>query len=999
MKVFGDPNFIGTAANPLAFDSNGPNVVVGQELQSPQGIAIDTTVTPPIIYIADTFNNRVLGFRYNTQLTPGATADLVLGQPNFFSNIAEGPGTSLTTGLSLPTGLAVDGAGNLYVADTGDNRVLRYPKPFSQPPGYQFPNLIIGQKSFTTGTANSGGIGPTTLQLNNGSYLGRTGIAIDSGGNLWVADIGNNRVLHFPAAVLAAGQNAPAADFAVGQPNLTSSTAATTSLSVTGLDHPTSVSFDPAGNMFVADGLGRALQYSPPIAANAAASAYMGLDPSTTPPNASAINAENPQSVIATSLNVILLDPAFNRVMVYLPVNTWSQQSVQFSPSANQVLGQSGFTTTQANQGNQTPSNITLSAPVDAAATSAELFVVDSGNNRVIVFPAASAGYSQTASRVIGQLDFPYNAPNLIQGKEFDFAASSAAGTNGSMVLDYSATPPHLYVADTQNNRVLGFNNFTALQKGQVADLVIGQPNLFSSMVNYGSGNAAIQSFQGLSSPTALAVDSAGNLFVADTLNSRVMHYPAPFASGKTAGESADFFIGQSSFAPITDPTASNLSAPIGIALTQDGANAAKPNSGWLVVSDANQNRVLMFPKPFYEGENASVVLGQSSFTTTATGTNAFALNSPRGVAVDPQDHILVADAGNARVQIFDVAQNLTNGAGATVSLTSGLKEPIAVAMGADGKFWVAEPTQNGLLHFPSISNLPLNGYTPDAALSAVSPRSAFIDQYDNLLVGDGIDRILYYVPQVSAVNAASFLAGRALAPGTFAAIFPTVSANPLAPATQTQIATTLPFPTTLGDTQVIINGNPSPLYFVSQGQINTPLSLNLPTAGTVDMQIVRPSTSQIFGAAELALAPASPALFTDGSASTGQVAAINAVDGSVNSATNPVVRGQYIELFGTGQGFVPGGPADGQASTGLVPTPETPQVLIGSGSTAAFIPAANITYSGLAPSLVDVWQINIQIPTTAQAGTNVPITVFMNNIPNTNPSNPTQIVTTISIK
>ena len=115
VKVLGDPNFIGTAANPLLFDSNGPNVVEGRELQNPQGIAIDTSVNPPLIYIADTFNNRVLGFQYNTQITPGAFADLVLGQPDRFTNIAEGPGTSLTTGLSLPTGLAVDSSGGLLL--------------------------------------------------------------------------------------------------------------------------------------------------------------------------------------------------------------------------------------------------------------------------------------------------------------------------------------------------------------------------------------------------------------------------------------------------------------------------------------------------------------------------------------------------------------------------------------------------------------------------------------------------------------------------------------------------------------------------------------------------------------------------------------------------------------------------------------------------------------------------------------------------------------------
>jgi NHL repeat len=141
VTVLGDPNFIGTAADPLIYDSPGPNWVEGREVNSPGGIALDNSVSPPIVYIADTGNNRVLAYQYATQLTAGSYADLILGQPNQYTTLREGPGTSFSTGLNAPTGLAVDAMGNLYVADSGDNRILRYPKPFSQPSGYQFPDF------------------------------------------------------------------------------------------------------------------------------------------------------------------------------------------------------------------------------------------------------------------------------------------------------------------------------------------------------------------------------------------------------------------------------------------------------------------------------------------------------------------------------------------------------------------------------------------------------------------------------------------------------------------------------------------------------------------------------------------------------------------------------------------------------------------------------------------------------------------------------------------
>ena len=124
------------------------------------------------------------------------------------------------------------------------------------------------------------------------------------------------------------------------------------------------------------------------------------------------------------------------------------------------------------------------------------------------------------------------------------------------------------------------------------------------------------------------------------------------------------------------------------------------------------------------------------------------------------------------------------------------------------------------------------------------------------------------------------------------------------------------------------------------------------------------------------------------------QIAALNQ-DGTINSPSNPAVRGQVIQIFGTGQGLVANAPPDGQPSTGLLPTPVNPQILLG----ASFVPDANITYSGLAPSEIAVWQINFTIPATATSGNNVPIRVLMNSIPNDNPSNPGQIATTIAVK
>jgi uncharacterized protein (TIGR03437 family) len=94
-------------------------------------------------------------------------------------------------------------------------------------------------------------------------------------------------------------------------------------------------------------------------------------------------------------------------------------------------------------------------------------------------------------------------------------------------------------------------------------------------------------------------------------------------------------------------------------------------------------------------------------------------------------------------------------------------------------------------------------------------------------------------------------------------------------------------------------------------------------------------------------------------------VAALNE-DNTVNSQTNPIQRGKVIQLFGTGQGVIPNAPPDGTPPTGVVPTAEKPRVYMG-GST--FIPDENVQYSGLAPGLVGVWQINAKVPDSVPPG------------------------------
>ncbi len=147
------------------------NLVEGRELNRPSGIALDTSVSPPILYVADFGNNRVLAWKNAFGFMKGDTADLAIGQRDLFSTARQGPGPgTLSTGLFGPTGIAVDKKGALYVIDTGNNRILRYPAPLSQTGDLLQVDLIIGQKDFNGRSPNEGNATPSekTLAFFNG---------------------------------------------------------------------------------------------------------------------------------------------------------------------------------------------------------------------------------------------------------------------------------------------------------------------------------------------------------------------------------------------------------------------------------------------------------------------------------------------------------------------------------------------------------------------------------------------------------------------------------------------------------------------------------------------------------------------------------------------------------------------------------------------------------------------------------------------------------------
>jgi uncharacterized protein (TIGR03437 family) len=959
-------------------------MVQGVELYNPVGLALDSRTGETHIYISDTRNNRVLAWRSISAYQIGDPPALVLAQP---SALYSGPLGIGIKGLTTPLGLAVNPQnGDLYVADFGDNRVVRFRDPFSNPTRIE-PDAVYGQPGFATHTA--GAATASTMSQPRA-------VAFDSSGNLWVSDSGFNRILRFAASALDS-PTPPPADTVVGQKDFVSSSADQgAGVSATGLDTPTGIAFDAQSNLYVADANNaRVLRFSGPIlpnVVNAAANGLWGQGGFTTravPPLASGTTLNGPNNIAVDSNSLYVAIPHDNRILVF-PL------SPATGGSARTVIGQTDFTTIAVN-GNAFPqaSPGSLSGPSDIKVdSSGNIFVADTNNNRVLQFPTGA----RSASRVWGQTDFISNGPNQIK--------PGSIVSPFRMAIDYTAAPFALYVSDTANHRVLIWKDSVRYANGDAADLVIGQPNLRTAVANVDTQNAP--SATSLFGPTGIAVEpGSGALYVADSGNNRVLRYPRPVnQSGRIT---PDAVIGQVDFTTATSAavTASSLNSPGGVAFGP---------SGELFVGDSGNNRVLEFPGGARTGAQAIRVFGQPNMNTGLRPGQASpqTLSGPEGIAVDPAGNLYVADTVGNRVLVFSNTQSApVAGANATfvigqnsfTSSSGSLRSPTDVAIDSNGQIYVSDFGDNRVLIYSSLIFLPSAGATPSgfvgqqtASGTAVNfdstdgratpeglfgPVGIYLDRQDTLYVGDvGNNRVVQFLKAATVVNAATFQSSVPVAPSSIV----TLGGAGLSTDTATASGS---WPTTLANRQIVVNEQlPAPIYYMAPGQTNFQMPSNAPV-GTQRIAVRVADTGELVSGGSLFVAAAGPGLFTIGQTGSGQGAATNQ-DFTVNSSSNPALSGSTVTLYGTGQGQVSPAVLDGQpapsgplSQTVAVPTSDAktcqnsqPSVCVQVGNTFG-----NISYSGLAPGFIGLWQINVALP-QGVTGSAVPVRVVINGTP-----------------
>jgi uncharacterized protein (TIGR03437 family) len=218
-------------------------------------------------------------------------------------------------------------------------------------------------------------------------------------------------------------------------------------------------------------------------------------------------------------------------------------------------------------------------------------------------------------------------------------------------------------------------------------------------------------------------------------------------------------------------------------------------------------------------------------------------------------------------------------------------------------------------------------------------------------------------------VSSASYAAEAPLAPGSLIAIFGSHLADGAI------AAQALPLPNQLGQTQVIIGGQPMPLIFVSDNQINAMLPYDL-GVNRQQQVVVQRGTSYTMPET-ITLAAAGPAVFTRDQSGIGPGLVFDVRFRSIDN-NNPAAAGDAIVIYTTGLGDVtPPIPAGMPAPLdSLFATASPATVTIGG------VDAPQVLFAGLAPGFTGLYQVNVVVPDGVAPGDAVPIVITVADRP-----------------
>ncbi len=570
-------------------------------LLHPLFIAIDSQGN---LYISDYEDNRI---RKVSAITGIITSIAGTGDAGYWGD--NGPAAAAR--LNCPNGVAVDTEGNLLVADSANARIRKIAANTG----------IITTIAGTGSHGFSGDNGPATAA----KLSSPSGVAVDYANNIFINDLSNGRIRKVDATkgiittVAGTGENGYSGD---GGP----ATAAR-------LLYPQGIALDSIGNLLISDQGNyriRKVTAASGIITTVAGNGLWGFSGDNGPATAARVNT-TAGIAVDSSDNILIADTSNQRI--------------------RKVTALTGIITTVAGTGEKGYSgdgipaiSAKLNFPSGVAADSAgNLLLVDAANNRVRKVAAASGIITTIAG-------------NGISGYLGDNGPATAARFKSPYAVAL-ASSGNLYISDSGHSRI----RMVAANSGTITTVA-------GTGVQGYSGDNGPATAASLNSPSGVAVNYDGNIFIADMYNHRIRKVSVATGIIETvAGTGASGYSGDNGLA-----TAAKISMPSAIAVD---------SAGNLLIADYNNNRIRKV------SANAGIIEtlagnGGAGYSGDNGPAKDAKLCWPHGIAVDSAGNLFIADTSNRRVRKVSAATGIiTTVAGTGDEGYSGDNGPAATAM------------------------------------------------------------------------------------------------------------------------------------------------------------------------------------------------------------------------------------------------------------------------------------------------------------------------------
>ena len=535
------------------------------QFKNPYGVAVDGAGN---VYVADRYNHRI------RKITTSGVVSTLAGSSQGYTD-----GTGTSAQFYNPTGVAVDGAGNVYVADLSNHRIRKITTS----------GVVSTLAGSTSGYADGTG---TSAQFNNPS-----GVAVDGAGNVYVADLSNHRI----RKITALGVVSTLAGSTYGYADGTGTSAS--------FDKPYGVAVDGAGNVYVADLYNHRIRK---ITASGVVSTLAGNGTyGYTDGTGTSAQFSYPKGIAVDGAgNVYVADQSNQRIRKI------TASGVVSTLAGNGTYGYTDGTGTSAKFAYPT------GIAVDGAGN---VYVADESNHRIRKI-TLSAGSAETTETITANVCDSYTSPSGKTWTTSNTYSDTIANTAGcdsvitvnltvrdkttetitANVCDSYTSPSGRHTwfrtgiyKDTIPNAA-GCDSILTINLTVIATPIVTVSTLAGSTQGYTDGTGTSAQFK---YPTGVAVDGAGNVYVADQLNHRIRKITTSGVVSTLAGS------GTSGYADGTG-TSAKFDYPIGVAV--DGA-------GNVYVADGSNHRI----RKITTSGVVSTLAGSTYGYTDGTGTSA----------------------------------------------------------------------------------------------------------------------------------------------------------------------------------------------------------------------------------------------------------------------------------------------------------------------------------------------------------------------------------------